>query len=115
MRKITLLHELGGIGETPLANRFARVHKDGFCAIFWLNGKDRTALVQSLMYVLLKLPGSQHMNEVSNEEEVEQRARQVLKWLATHGNSRWLLIFDNIDHMGEGYDINEFFHHQTIT
>jgi tetratricopeptide (TPR) repeat protein len=30
-------------------------------------------------------------------EEVEQRAKHVLKWLAIEGNSRWLIIFDNID------------------
>jgi hypothetical protein len=51
-----------------------------------------------------------------NDEEVEQRARDVLKWLAIQGNSRWLIIFDNIDQyspvngpIGDAYDIFEFF------
>jgi hypothetical protein len=47
---------------------------------------------------------------------VEQQARQVLRWLALEGNSRWLIIFDNIDQYspisstaGDAYDIGEFF------
>jgi hypothetical protein len=49
-------------------------------------------------------------------EELEQRASQVLQWLAMPGNTRWLIIFDNIDqdsptqdHDNSGYDISEFF------
>jgi hypothetical protein len=54
--------------------------------------------------------------KATNEEEVEQRANQVLQWLAQPGNTRWLIIFDNIDqysplqgHSDSGYDIYEFF------
>lgn len=51
-----------------------------------------------------------------NEEEIEQQARHILRWLALEGNSRWLIIFDNIDQYspvnsvtGDAYDIAEFF------
>jgi hypothetical protein len=51
-----------------------------------------------------------------NDEEVKQRAREVVKWLAVEGNSRWLIIFDNIDQyspfkgpIGDVYDIADFF------
>lgn len=51
-----------------------------------------------------------------NDEEIEQRAMHVLKWLAIEGNSRWLIIFDNVDQyspfsgpVGDTYDIAEFF------
>jgi hypothetical protein len=54
--------------------------------------------------------------KATNEEEVKQRANQVLQWLAKLGNTRWLIIFDNIDqysplqgHSDSGYDIYEFF------
>lgn len=40
----------------------------------------------------------------------------MLQWLALEGNSRWLIIFDNIDQyspidnaVGDAYDIREFF------
>jgi hypothetical protein len=104
------------MGKTQLAIRFARDHKDDFTAIFWLSGKDRGTLLQSLSSILPRLPGQSHADGAMNDEEVEQRARHVLKWLEIEGNSRWLIIFDNIDQYSpfngpnvDAYDIVEFF------
>ncbi|KAJ6035782.1 hypothetical protein N7540_000061 [Penicillium herquei] len=117
-RKVAILHGLGGIGKTQLATRFARDHKQDFTAIFWLNSKDRITLLQSLSSVLPRLPGQTQNNGAINDEEVEQKARYVLRWLASEGNTRWLIIFDNIDQypsvnsaVGDSdiYDIGEFF------
>ncbi|KAH1474121.1 hypothetical protein KXX26_005243 [Aspergillus fumigatus] len=98
-RKVAVLHGLGGIGKTQLAINFARKHKDDFTAVFWMSGKDRSA-----------------NDEAKNEEEAEQRASQVLQWLALPGNTKWLIIFDNVDQYAPfpdcntcGYDICEFF------
>jgi hypothetical protein len=115
-RKVAVLHGLGGIGKTQLAIHFARKHKGDFTAILWLSGKDRSALVSSLSSCLPRI--QQHLVDVqvTNEEEAEQRANQVLRWLAKPGNTRWLIIFDNIDQyspvQGNGdskYDLYEFF------
>ncbi|KAJ5886400.1 uncharacterized protein N7473_009074 [Penicillium subrubescens] len=114
-RKVAILHGLGGIGKTQLAIRFARDHKHDFTAIFWLSGKDRGTLLQSLSSILPLLPGQSLNNEEANKKEIEQRAMKVLRWLAIEGNSRWLIIFDNIDQyspsgtVGDAYDIGEFF------
>ncbi|GFF61344.1 putative Pfs, NB-ARC and TPR domain protein (JCVI) [Aspergillus udagawae] len=115
-RKVAILHGLGGIGKTQLAIRFARDHKDDFTAIFWLSGKDQDTLLRSLSSILPRLPGRSQNTEAVNEEEVEQRARYVLRWLALEGNSRWLIIFDNIDKYSainggpdDAYDLTEFF------
>ncbi|KAF7158691.1 hypothetical protein CNMCM6106_005481 [Aspergillus hiratsukae] len=115
-RKVAILHGLGGMGKTQLAVRFARDHRNDFTAVFWLSGKDRGTLLQSLSSVLPRLPGQSRNNEAINDEEVEQRARHVLHWLALEGNSRWLIIFDNIDQysptnsaVGDAYDIGKFF------
>ncbi|KAL3485287.1 hypothetical protein BJX62DRAFT_229608 [Aspergillus germanicus] len=116
-RKIAVLHGLGGIGKTQLAIHFARKHKVDFTAIFWLSGKDRSALVSSLSSCLPRIPGQpMDNNTMTIEEEVEQRASQVLQWLAIPGNTRWLIIFDNIDQYSleqdqdsYGYDIYKFF------
>jgi hypothetical protein len=35
--------------------------------------------------------------QVTNKEEAKQRANQVLLWLAKPDNTRWLIIFDNIN------------------
>lgn len=115
-RKVAILHGLGGIGKTQLAIRFARDHRDDFTAIFWLHGKDRDALLQSLSFALNRLPEQYWDRETINDEDVEQRARQMLRWLGLDGNSRWLIIFDNVDRyhpfdssISDGYDIAEFF------
>jgi hypothetical protein len=104
------------MGKTQLAIRFARDHADDFNAIFWLSGKDRGTLLQSLSLILPRLPGQSHTCAAMNDEEIEQRARDVLKWLAIKGNSRWLIIFDNIDQYSPfngpidgAYDLAEFF------
>jgi hypothetical protein len=115
-RKVAILHRLGGIGRTQLAIRFARDHKHDFNAVFWLNGNDRSTLLQSLSSIFLRLPGQLQNIEAANDEEVEQRARYVLRWLTLEGNSWWLIIFDNIDQYspfsgtaGDAYNIGEFF------
>ncbi|GFF61692.1 putative Pfs, NB-ARC and TPR domain protein (JCVI) [Aspergillus udagawae] len=115
-RKVAILHGLGGIGKTQLALRFARDHKDDFTAIFWLSGKDRGTLLRSLSSILPRLPGQSQNTEVVNNEEMEQRARELLYWLALDGNSRWLIIFDSVDQYSPirssvdgAYDIREFF------
>ncbi|CEJ57466.1 Putative Pfs, NB-ARC and TPR domain protein (JCVI) [Penicillium brasilianum] len=115
-RKVAIIHGLGGMGKTQLAIHFARDHQDDFTAIFWLSGKDRGTLLQSLSSILPRLPGQSQTDAAMNDEELEQRARYLLKWLAEKGNSRWLIIFDNIDQysplngpIGNAYDIAEFF------
>ncbi|CAG8186720.1 unnamed protein product [Penicillium nalgiovense] len=115
-RKVAILHGLGGMGKTQLAIRFARDHKDNFTAIFWLSGKDRDALLQSLSLSLNRVPGQLWESGATDDGEVEQRARHMLRWLGLEGNSRWLIILDNIDQysplnsaVGNGYDIAEFF------
>ncbi|KAI9037125.1 uncharacterized protein KD926_000842 [Aspergillus affinis] len=116
LRKVAILHGLGGIGKSQLAIKFAREHKNGFSAIFWINGKDRSTLVRSLSSCLPRIQTYAVANEAATEEEAEQRASQVIKWLAVPENQNWLLIFDNIDQYtpletsnnGE-YDIKDFF------
>ena len=115
-RKVAILHGLGGMGKTQLAIRFARDRKHDFTAIFWLSGKSQGTLLQSLSSILPRLPGQTKKNGAINDQEVEQRARNVLQWLALKGNSRWLLIFDNIDQsspvngaVDDAYDIEDFF------
>jgi hypothetical protein len=111
-----VLHGLGGIGKTQLAFHFARKHQNSFTAIFWLSGKDRSALILSLSSCLPRILGQPVNNRVKDKEEAEQRASQVLQWLAVPGNNRWLIIFDNVDPYAPlpdyntcGYDIREFF------
>ncbi|KAJ5588722.1 hypothetical protein N7537_011400 [Penicillium hordei] len=83
-----------------------------------LHGLKNTASdsLRARSFALNRLPGQGWDREATNEGEVEQRARHMLRWLALEGNSRWLIIFDNIDQYSpfnsaadKGYDIAEFF------
>ncbi|KAL3489586.1 P-loop containing nucleoside triphosphate hydrolase protein [Aspergillus germanicus] len=114
-RRVAVLHGLGGIGKTQLAIHFASKHQNEFTAIFWLSGKDQSALILSLSSCLPRILGHP-VNNRAKDEEAEQRASQELQWLAAPGNNRWLIIFDNIDQYALlpdcntcGYDIREFF------
>jgi hypothetical protein len=116
IRKVAVLHGLGGIGKTQLAIRFARIYRDDFSAIFWLNGKSQETLMHSLADLLPRLPDIDVTANPKTEEELEQAAREVLQWLAKSANSRWLLIYDNIDQYSrtkdansEAYDVTQFF------
>ncbi|GES66437.1 hypothetical protein ATETN484_0015000300 [Aspergillus terreus] len=115
-RKVAVLHGLGGIGKTQLAIQFARKHKDNFTAIFWLSGKDRSTLVSSLSSCLPRIQNLPVDTQAINEKEAEQRANQVLLWLAKPDNTRWLIVFDNVDRYSpvqvyddSKYDLYEFF------
>ena len=115
-RRVAILHGLGGVGKTQLAVRFVQDHINDFTAIFWLNGKDRGTLLHSLSSTFAQLPGQSQNTKAINDEEVEQRAGKVLRWLALAGNSRWLIVFDNIDQyspvndaVGDSYNIVKFF------
>lgn len=70
-------------------------------------------MLQSLSSVLSQLPEQSGDSAATKEGKVEQNAKQVLRWLASPGNTRWLLIFDNIEqyspHTDDGYDVGEFF------
>ncbi|KAH1396389.1 hypothetical protein KXV30_000671 [Aspergillus fumigatus] len=81
-RKVAVPLELGGIGKTQLAIHFARKHKDDFTAVFWLSGRDRSALILSLSTCFPRIIGHRMNDEAKNEEDVEQRANQVPQWLA---------------------------------
>lgn len=111
-RKVAILHGLGGIGKTQLAIRFAREHKEHFTSILWLSGNNQETLLRSLSLALSRIPGQSSKSAAKNDQELEQNAKQVLRWLSSAGNSRWLVVLDNIDQyspgINDGYDIGNF-------
>ncbi|GIK07159.1 hypothetical protein Aspvir_002814 [Aspergillus viridinutans] len=116
MRKVVALHGPSGMGKSQLALQFARLHKDDFTAVVWLDARSRQTVTRSLARVYVNLPDIKTLGEPQSQKEMENRAKQVLKWLETPENSKWLLIFDNVPHAlgegrvdDEGYDIRSFF------
>ncbi|KKZ68560.1 hypothetical protein EMCG_01008 [[Emmonsia] crescens] len=121
MQKVAILHGLGGIGKTQLAIQFARTNKNQFSAVFFVNGNDKNNLVQSLALIAKQVLGGQFGLDleacIEVEDDVNEQAERLLKWLAMDGNSNWLLIYDNVDqysssptkNSSSSYDIREFF------
>ena len=66
------------MGKAQLAIRFARDHKYDFTAVFWLNGKSRETLLQTLSSVLPRLPEQAQTIKTTNKEELEH-VGQVLQ------------------------------------
>ncbi|KAK5311901.1 hypothetical protein LTR93_011541 [Exophiala xenobiotica] len=99
-RSIVVLHGLGGMGKTQLAIEYTRRHTREYSAIFWLNANDAETLSQSLQGIvrqILKLhPSTFQLARVDFDVDLVQIARAVITWLALPGNTRWLLIYENL-------------------
>jgi len=119
-RRIHVLHGLGGIGKTQLAIAYARKQQERYRAILWLNGNSRDTLVQSLAVFAqhAEIDGTHdpYTNAVGHGQELLEKAKAVLRWLALEGNYRWLLVYDNVDRDyqaepedQQAYDLESFF------
>jgi len=101
-RKVFVLYGLGGIGKTQLSVEFARMQKESFSAIFWLDGSTRGRVEQSLAAIVRRLPQEQ-ISETSQQlsrgsgADLEAAIKDVLTWLNLPTNHKWLLVFDNVD------------------
>lgn len=117
-QKIYVLHGLGGIGKTQLAIAYARNHQDTYSAIVWVNGRSRDTVVQSLAAFgrRASVAGvSQSTTGMTQQApDMNAEADAVLRWLGLGKNSRWLMIFDNVDRDvpndedGQAYNVRSF-------
>ncbi|KAI9890869.1 MAG: hypothetical protein M1814_003508 [Vezdaea aestivalis] len=104
-RTVSILHGLGGIGKTQLSLAFARKHQGKFSAIFWLNGQTLGHLKRSIAQNVKLLPVGHVSDSVrdlslQSEEHLDQAVDEFLGWLSRKGNTRWLMIYDNVDRDG---------------
>lgn len=127
-RKVVILHGLGGIGKTQLAVAFMKKQRDNYSAIFWLNGKNEDTLKQSFAGVAQRLyneyPSLTQLKTAVEENNTSQIVAAIRQWLSIGKNTRWMLVFDNIDNPKlpgiedlQGYDIRSYFpesHHGSI-
>ena len=109
-RKVAVLYGLGGIGKTQLAIKFAKDHRAEFASILFLDGSSQESLFKSFALIHRRIiksekaqaqaqaqaPGTA-LSAGSIQTEREKVAEEVVQWLALDQNSRWLLIFDNVD------------------
>lgn len=100
-RRTVVLHGLGGIGKTQTAVAYAKRYRDEYSAIFWLNIKDKVSIQQSFTKVARQISKQHHNTSYPSAVDLQQNDEKVNEavkaWLSLPGNTRWLLIFDNLD------------------
>ncbi len=114
-RKVCLLHGMGGVGKSQLAVEFARRHQENFSAIFWIASSNKEKLRRTIVAHAQRLPPHQipEMTRSLSKDNVKDFGaiiENVLKWFSRPSNTKWLLIFDNVDHgySAESEDLEAF-------
>lgn len=119
-RVTVLLQGLGGIGKTQLSATFLKEQRDLYSAIFWLNGRNEDMLKQSFANMAERLhdkyPSSTLLRPAAESKDLDLVVRVMKRWLSAKGNTRWILVFDNIDTPKlpgvkdpQAYDIKSYF------
>jgi hypothetical protein len=101
-RKVFVLHGLGGIGKTQLSLAYARKHQMDYTAVFWLNGQTHESIRRSIAGIARQLPTNQisaFAREYTQQgsDQLDKIIEEVLGWFSKNGNTKWLLIVDNVD------------------
>jgi ATP/maltotriose-dependent transcriptional regulator MalT len=118
-RSCVVLHGLGGMGKTQLAIAYARRHKEKYTAIFWLNANDEDSLRLSFVGVAQQIlrhhPLTGILSSVDQDKDLDQVVTAVKAWLDSPQNTKWLMIYDNLDNPkspnntnGSAVDLRQF-------
>lgn len=124
MQKILVLCGPGGIGKSQMVRDYASRHRDDYDSLFWTNGRSEQSLRTSMARIaeLIPLPRVLDSNQkvAKNEGDIVKAMHAVDSWLTSAGNSRWLVIIDNVDtqvpedddeeisQTGGGYDVARY-------
>lgn len=115
-----VLHGLGGIGKTQLAVEFVSQHQRRFSAVFWLDGRSKDSVMQSIASCASRIPDSQILQSskkyvAGDTGDINVVVQEFMYWLAREDNNKWLLVFDNVDrdysrHTSDSnaYDIKQY-------
>ena len=123
-QKILLLSGPGGIGKSQLARDYAWHHQHDYDSLFWTNGRPEQSLRTSIARISEQVPLPRVLDsnqKVSKSEgDIDKAMHAIDCWLTSAGNSRWLLLIDNVDtqlteddeegvsQTGCGYDVTRY-------
>ena len=114
-RKLEIVSGLGGIGKTQLAIQFTKLHENKFSSAFFIDAHSQESVSRAILGIHMLLWGDYNKQESGIVDEVKMLdiriISEVLDWFCLDGNTRWLLIFDNVDRQPsdpDGIDITAF-------
>lgn len=119
-QKVFVLYGLGGIGKTQLAGEFVHRFHGMFSSVFWLDGSSVSNLKLSIAKCAARIPTHQisdasRLYSENPEGDIDEVVGEVIGWLGSPENIKWLLVFDNVDrdygpHTVDplAYDIQQF-------
>ena len=123
-QRILVLSGPGGIGKSQMARDYASHHQHDYDSVFWTDGRSEQSLRTSIARIseLIPLPRFLDSNQKvpKNEGDIDKARHAVDRWLTSAGNSRWLVIIDNVDtqiaeddeegvsQTGRGYDVAKY-------
>ncbi|KAF8455069.1 P-loop containing nucleoside triphosphate hydrolase protein [Kalaharituber pfeilii] len=128
-----VLYGMGGIGKTQLALEYVYRHSEDYSAVFWINAASEQTTKMSFTHImqrlikyyaelsdlepdytrigrLLGMAGKLDqvgMFTVQQPSEEQHIVNAVKEWLTAKDNTKWLLVFDNLDDL-ESFDINDY-------
>lgn len=107
-QKILVLSGPGGIGKSQMVRDYASQHRHDYDSLFWTNGGSEQSLRSSIarMAELIPLPRVLDSNQKlpKNEGDIDKAMHAVDSWLTSAGNTRWLIIIDNVDNHADEDD-----------
>ncbi|OXV11944.1 hypothetical protein Egran_00299 [Elaphomyces granulatus] len=129
-----VLYGTGGIGKTQLVRYFIFTHVDEFSSIIWIDARDLQNVCNSFVGLMQGLldcyagksritPPPYHRiaqylgisglvdedgHIVADSANLDRITSACLRWLEREGNTRYLLIFDNVDDLSS-FRISDFF------
>ncbi|KAF8461694.1 hypothetical protein BDZ91DRAFT_369807 [Kalaharituber pfeilii] len=128
-----VLHGMGGMGKTQLAMEYVYRHSGDYSSVFWINAASEQTTKTSFTHIMQRLikhhaklsgpePDYRHIGQllgmagkldstgmftVQQPSEEQHIVGAVKDWLTAKGNTKWLLVFDNVDDL-ESFDINDY-------
>ncbi|KAF8469702.1 P-loop containing nucleoside triphosphate hydrolase protein [Kalaharituber pfeilii] len=127
-----VLHGMGGIGKTQLVLAYVYRHCREYSSVFWVNAATEETTKISFTHIMQRLikyhakfsdkPDYTHIGQllgiagkldltgmftIQQPSEEQHVVNAVHEWLSIKNNTKWLLIFDNVDNV-ESFNINDY-------
>lgn len=98
---VLILHGMGGVGKSQMAREYACKYKNEYTAIFWVNARSKNTLKDGIASIAGRLgitdTLSRYEHVKKDEETMDRAVSAVHEWANEDGNTRWLMILDNLD------------------